>query len=61
MITHNIVEAISLSDTVIVLSKRPAVVRETINIDLDKTPTKRRSDKKFSNYYEKIWKMIDKN
>ena len=32
MITHDIAEAISLSDRIIVLSKRPAVVKKIYNI-----------------------------
>ncbi|MFI3261179.1 MAG: spermidine/putrescine ABC transporter ATP-binding protein, partial [bacterium] len=61
MITHDIAEGISLSDRIIILSSRPSTVKDivSLNFDKEKTPTQRRSDSKFSEYYEHIWKMID--
>ena len=35
MITHDIAEALSLADRIIVLSKRPAIIKNTYNINLD--------------------------
>lgn len=61
MVTHDIAEAISMCDKVIVLSNRPAVIKSIYNIDLENksTPINNRRDKKFSYYYDKIWKDID--
>ncbi len=61
MVTHDIAEAISMSDKVIVLSKRPSVLKKIYNIDLDdkSTPINNRSSKNFSSYYEKIWRDLD--
>lgn len=61
MVTHDIAEAISMCDKVIVLSKRPSVIKNTYEIKLDNksTPINNRNDKKFNYYYEKIWKDID--
>ena len=61
MITHDIAEAISMSDEIIVLSKRPAVVKKIYNIYLtDKSsPINNRKCPEFSKYYDMIWKDID--
>ncbi len=61
MVTHDIGEAISMSDRVIVLSKRPAIIKNIYNIHLDNksTPINNRTAKNFSSYYEKIWGDLD--
>lgn len=61
MVTHDIAEAISMCDKVIVLSNRPAVIKKiyTINLENKSTPINNRKDKNFSYYYDKIWKDID--
>lgn len=61
MVTHDIAEAISMCDKVVVLSKRPAIIKNIYEINLEKksTPTNNRNDKMFNYYYDKIWKDID--
>ncbi len=61
MVTHDLAEAISMADTVIVLSHRPAIVKTVIDINLtDKsTPINNRKSKEFAKYYDIIWKEID--
>ena len=61
MITHDIGEAISLSDKIIVLSKRPAVVKKIydINFENKSSPINNRTEKEFSIYYDKIWRDLD--
>lgn len=63
MVTHDIAEAVSMSDRVIVLTKRPGSVKKVYEIELDKksVPTQNRKDNKFSYYYDMIWKDIDKS
>ena len=63
IITHDIAEAISLADTVIVLSKRPATIKKIYNIELTNktTPINNRTCKEFNYYYKKIWESIDHN
>ena len=63
MVTHDIAEAISMCDRVIVLSNRPATIKNIYDINLvsKSTPINNRSDKNFSKYYELIWKDIDSN
>ena len=61
MITHDIGEACSIADRVVVLSDRPSKVKRIIKIDMvDKsTPINNRRCKEFSTYYDMIWKEID--
>ena len=61
MITHDIAEAISMSDRVVVLTNRPAKIKKIYNIAMsDKSnPIKNRGCKEFSAYYDMIWKEID--
>lgn len=61
MVTHDIGQAISMSDRVIVLSKRPAVIKKIYNIEYKSksTPIENRKTKEFSMYYEKIWRDLD--
>ena len=63
IVTHDIAEAITLSDRVIILSKRPAKIKKIMNINWDKKLSlkEKRNDPKFSIYYESIWKEIDEN
>ena len=61
MVTHDISEAISMADRVIVLSERPSKIKKIYEINLtDKsTPINNRKAKEFSKYYDMIWKDID--
>ena len=61
MVTHDIAEAISMADKIIILSKRPSKIKKIIDIKLtDKsTPINNRKAKEFSYYYDLIWKEID--
>lgn len=61
MVTHDIAEAISICDRVVVLSERPAVIKNIYNIELENksTPINNRNDKKFTYYYNQIWRDID--
>ena len=61
MVTHDIAEAISMSDRIIVLSKRPAIVKKIYDINLSNksTPIENRKCKEFSILYDKIWRDLD--
>lgn len=61
LITHDIEEAISLSDEIIILSKRPGKVKCKYKLELNnKTiPSERRKDEFFSRLYESVWSNID--
>ncbi len=61
MVTHDISEAISMADKVIVLSKRPSTIKNIYEINLTNksNPINNRKTKEFSKYYDLIWKDID--
>lgn len=60
MVTHDIPEAISMGDAVLILSKRPGSVQEILPIVFDegRTPLSCRSDPRFSQYFSHIWKEL---
>lgn len=62
LVTHDLSEAISLADRVIVLSGRPATIQQTIPLifDLEEdTPLNRRNAPEFKNYFNLIWKELN--
>ena len=62
IVTHDISEAISMSDRVIVLSKRPAIVKQIHTIDFEmesRNPINCRESSKFSKYFDTLWKELD--
>ena len=59
LVTHDISEAISMSDKIIVLTSRPARVKDEIKLNLNgETPLRKREDSSFSGYFEKIWREL---
>ncbi len=61
LITHDLSEAISLADRVLVLSKRPATIKKEIPIHLtlpDNTPLAARNAPEFHDYFSLLWKEI---
>ena len=59
LVTHDISEALSMSDKIIILTKRPATVKEKLEINFQgKTPLSKREDKNFGNYFDKIWRNL---
>lgn len=61
LVTHDLAEAISMSDRVIVLSKRPGTIKKSIPIHLsleNRTPKTSRNAPEFKDYYNEIWEAI---
>ncbi len=59
-VTHDIAEAISIADRVILLTNRPARVKHSLSIDLvGISPLKRRDRPVFQDYFQTIWKEMD--
>ena len=56
-----ICEAISLSDRIVVLTKRPAEVKTIYKIQMSNksTPINNRKTKEFNLYYDMIWRDLD--
>ena len=64
LVTHDISEAISMADRVLILSKRPATVIKIVPIDLDmkdRTPLSSRNAPAFKSYFNLIWKELNQN
>lgn len=59
MITHNIEEAASMADRVIVLSNRPSVVKNIYKTNINDIPSENRKYKAFNDLCNQIWKDID--
>ncbi len=62
LVTHDISEAISLSDRIIIFSKRPSAVKKIINLDFNSSklsPSEKRKSKKFNEYFDIIWRELD--
>ena len=61
LVTHDISEAISMSDKIIVLTDRPAQVKTIFKPMLDgNTPLRKRESKDFGFWFEKIWSELNK-
>ncbi len=61
LVTHDLSEAISLADRVIVLSNRPATVKRIIPIQLsvkNRTPFSSRTAPEFKEYFNLLWKEL---
>ena len=61
LITHDIAEAVSMADRIIVLTKRPCRVKDIYEIKLENktNPIDNRKDKNFNYYYDMIWRDLD--
>ena len=62
LVTHDLSEAISLADRILVLSDRPATIRQTVNVTFDSpsaTPLERRNAPEFKTYFNLIWKELN--
>lgn len=65
LITHDIAEAISMSERIIVLTRRPGRIKREVKINLTmedgrapSKPSEARSAKEFAVYYQEIWKEL---
>ena len=60
-ITHNIEEAILMADTVVVLTKRPAQIKNIYKIKLTNasSPINNRNCPEFNDFYNDIWQEFD--
>lgn len=64
LVTHDLSEAISLGDKVIILSDRPAGVKRIVPLSFDlenDTPLNRRSAPEFKTYFNLVWKELNEH
>lgn len=64
IVTHDISEAISMSDRVLVLSKRPGTIKDIHDIDFEipnRNPLNCRESPKFSTYFNLLWRELGVN
>lgn len=62
LVTHDISEAVSMADRVIIFSRRPARVQNIIPIEFDlknRTPMSSRNAPEFKTYFNEIWKELN--
>ena len=61
LITHDLAEAVTLSDRVLVMSRRPGTIIDEIAIDLPQrdNPIARRRDAKFGDYVAQLMDRLD--
>ncbi len=62
LVTHDLSEAVSLGDRVIVLSARPATIRQTIPLHFEMeedTPLLRRNTPEFKTYFNLVWRELN--
>lgn len=61
LVTHDIAEAVSLADRVLVLTRRPAGLKKEYVIDLPQrgSPVQVRESPDFSRYFRDIWRELD--
>ncbi len=62
LVTHDLSEAVSMADRVIVLTKRPARIRSILEVDFaqeSQTPFARRSAPEFQGYFNFLWKELN--
>ena len=62
LVTHDLSEAISMADRVIVLSKRPGTVKSIVPIELscqERTPQSSRNSTEFKDYFNQLWRSIN--
>lgn len=61
LVTHDLSEAISMADRVIVLTKRPGTIKAVIPIQLsieNRTPKTSKNAPEFNKYYNQIWEAV---
>ncbi|GAA0762420.1 MULTISPECIES: ABC transporter ATP-binding protein [Clostridium] len=62
MVTHDLGEAIAISNRIIILTKRPANLKLDVEINFkntEATPFQRRKEPEFNEYFNLLWKELD--
>lgn len=62
LVTHDLSEAVSMADRILILSRRPAQIRRILKVhfaDKDMMPMQRRQAPEFKEYFNEIWKELN--
>ena len=62
LVTHDLSEAVSLADRVLILTPRPATISKIVDISFElenDTPMNRRNASEFKNYFNLIWEELN--
>ena len=62
LVPHDLAEAVSLADRILVLTSRPATIGQTVNVsfsDPGLSPLARRNAPEFKTYFNLIWKELN--
>ena len=62
LVTHDLAEAVSLADRILVLTSRPATIGQTVNVsfsDQGLSPHAHRNAPEFKTYFNLIWKELN--
>lgn len=64
LVTHDLSEAVSMADRIIILTKRPARIRNILKLSFGQkglSPLERRSTKEFQDYFNLLWEEMNDN
>lgn len=63
LVTHDLAEAVSLGDRIIVLTRRPGTIQNIITTEFPKhlSPLQRRNAPEFKDYFNQLWKEMNEN
>lgn len=63
MVTHDLSEAIAMSDRIIVLSERPARIKKihdiVLTLDVERTPLSSRKAPEYREYFDMLWRELN--
>ena len=61
LVTHDLSEAVSVADRILILSRRPGRIKSIVNVHFPEqaeTPLMRRNCPEFSSYFNEVWRLI---